>query len=175
MVKKFDNELDFIIDGLTNSILNVITGDSFETEIVKISNSDLQNIKLSQKWNFDWENEFKDNSKQVYKLTIINNLNVIQGLISLSIESDHVFINLLENADFNIGKRKIYAGVAGNLVAFACKTSFNYGYEGHVVFTAKSKLIKHYEKSLGAFHIFNQRMIIDTKAAYILVNKYFKN
>ena len=175
MVNKFDNELDFVIDGLTNSILNVFTGDSFETEIVKMSSSDLQNIKFSKKWNFDWENEFIDNSKQVYKLTIVNNPNIIQGLISLSIESDHVFINLLENADFNIGKRKIYSGVAGNLVAFACKTAFNCGFDGHVVFTAKSKLIKHYELSLGAFHIFNQRMIIDTKAAYILVKKYFKD
>ena len=43
-----------------------------------------------------------------------------------------------------------------------------------VVFTAKTQLIKHYEKTLGAFHFKNQRMIIDTRASKRLVEKYFK-
>ena len=90
------------------------------------------------------------------------------------IEQDHVFIDLLESAPFNIGKQKIYEGVAGNLVAYACKISFQKGFEGFVAFTAKTKLIDHYEKTLGAFHFKNQRMIIDTQAARILVEKYFK-
>jgi len=175
MDKIFKNELDFIIDGLTNSILNLTTLDSFDTEIAKISNLDLNNITNSKKWNFNWENEFKNNSKQVYKLTIVNNPKVIQGLISLTLEFDHILINLLESAYFNIGNKKVYAGVPGNLVAFACQSSFEKGFDGNVVFTAKYKLIKHYELSLGAFHLNNQRMIIDTNAAKKLVNKYFKN
>lgn len=107
-------------------------------------------------------------------MTIINNPSIIQGLLSLTIENDHVFINLLESAPFNIGRNKLYEGVAGNLVAFACKVSFQKGFEGFVAFTAKSHLIKHYEKTLGAFHFKNQRMIIDTRSAKRLVEKYFK-
>ena len=38
---------------------------------------------------------------------------------------------------------------------------------------AKEQLIKHYEKSIGAFHFGNRRMIINTRAAKILVNQYF--
>jgi len=34
-------------------------------------------------------------------------------------------MNLLENAPFNVGQNKLYEGVAGNLVAFACKFPFN--------------------------------------------------
>ena len=34
--------LDFIIDKLTNSIENVITGDSFATEISVLTNSDIK-------------------------------------------------------------------------------------------------------------------------------------
>lgn len=83
-------------------------------------------------------------------------------------------MNLLQNAPFNLGKAKLYEGVAGNLVAYACKISFQKGFDGYVVFTAKSKLIKHYEDSLGAYHLKNQRMIIDTKASKLLVEKYFK-
>jgi hypothetical protein len=84
-------------------------------------------------------------------------------------------MNLLESSPFNIGKHKIYEGVAGNLVAYACKISFQRGYEGFVSFTAKTNLIKHYEKTLSAYHFKNQRMIIETKAAKNLVEKYFKN
>ena len=84
-------------------------------------------------------------------------------------------MNLLESSPFNIGKNKLYEGVAGNLVAFACKVSFQKGYEGFVVFISKTNLIKHYEESLGAFHFKNQRMIIETEVSKKLVQKYFKS
>ncbi|MFZ4799942.1 MAG: hypothetical protein ACOYMA_20800 [Bacteroidia bacterium] len=83
-------------------------------------------------------------------------------------------MNLLESAPFNIGKDKLYEGVAGNLVAYACKLSFQYGFEGFVAFTSKTQLISHYEETLGAFHIGGHRMIITTDSAKILVEKYFK-
>src|SRR5690606_4168729 len=102
------------------------------------------------------------------------NPEIIQGLISLSIETDHVFMNLLESAPFNLGRNKLYEGVPGNLVAFACKVSFQKGFDGFVAFTAKTKLIKHYEETLGAYHFKNQRMIVNTDAARKLVIKYFK-
>ena len=36
--------LDFIIDELTNSIKNVVTGDSFQTEIARVTKNDLKTI-----------------------------------------------------------------------------------------------------------------------------------
>ena len=83
-------------------------------------------------------------------------------------------MDLLESAPFNIGQNKLYEGVAGNLVVYACKVSFQKGFDGFVAFTAKTRLIQHYEKTLGAFHFKNQRMIIDSRAAKRLVEKYFK-
>jgi len=65
---------------------------------------------------------------------------IIQGLISLEIKSDHVYMHLVESAPFNKGKMKIYAGVPGNLVAFACKLSFQRGHEGNVSFFLKLNL-----------------------------------
>ena len=44
MKKDGEIGLDFIIDKLTNSIENVITGASFATDILLIKNSDLKNI-----------------------------------------------------------------------------------------------------------------------------------
>lgn len=167
--------LNFEIDVLTNSIQNTISGDSFETEISSLTLKELKQITMKNGWSFNWRIELIDNAKEVYKLTIINNPDIIQGLLSLTIESDHVFMNLVESAPFNIGKNKLYEGVAGNLVAYACKVSFQRGFDGFVAFDAKTKLIRHYEKTLGAYHFREQRMIIPTESAQLLIDKYFKN
>ncbi len=167
--------LDFIIDRLTNSIQNTISGDSFPTEVSLLSKADIKQITKKNGWNFNWKSEFDNNMKEFYKLTISNNPTIIQGVICLTIETDHVFMDLVESAPFNIGKNKLYEGVAGNLVAYACKVSFQKGFEGFIAFDAKTKLIQHYEKTLGACAIGGQRMIIPTKPAQILIEKYFKS
>ncbi len=95
--------------------------------------------------------------------------------MSLEIRSDHVYTHLVESAGFNKGKSKMYVGVPGNLVAFACRLSFQRGFEGNVSFIAKTQLIKHYEETLGAFHFGGRVMIIETKAAIRLIDRYFKN
>ena len=167
-------ESGFIIDGLTNSILNTISGDSFETDVHSLTKPDLKSITKTKGWKFLWRHEFNDLQKETYKLTIQGNPEIIQGLISVSYEEDHIFMHLLESAPFNLGKTKLYEGVPGNLVAFACKMSFQRGYEGFVAFISKTRLIKHYEQTLGAIHIGKQRMIIPNSASNILVTKYFK-
>lgn len=167
--------LDFLIDKLTNSIENALTGDSFRTEISLLSGKeDLKAIKGLKGWQFDWFKELQIPSREVYKLTIVNNTSIIQGLVSLEVQENFVVMHLIENAPYNKGKHKVYLGVAGNLVAFACRLSFQRGGEGYVLFLAKSKLLEHYEVNLGAIHIGNHKMIINTKAALELTNKYFK-
>ena len=37
-------------------------------------------------------------------------------------------MHLIESNKFNRGAKKVYLGVPGNLVAFACKYSFEKGY-----------------------------------------------
>jgi hypothetical protein len=165
--------LDFEVDKLTNSIENIVTGDSFATDITIISISDLKTVIKKNGWQFDWKIELKQPERDVYKLTIVNNQSIIQGLISLEVKSDHVYMHLLESAPFNKGKTKIYAGVPGNLVAFACKFAFQRGHEGNVSFFSKTQLVQHYIHSLGATHIGGRIMIIDTNAALKLINKYF--
>ncbi|MCX6183187.1 MAG: hypothetical protein NT150_14835 [Bacteroidetes bacterium] len=165
--------IDIEIGKLTNSIENVFSGDSFDTEIIRMSKGSIK--KLSKKdWLFDWQQEFKDPTRIIYKLVIEGNENVIQGLVSLSFESDHVFMHLIESAKFNKGRNKVYEGVPGNLVAFACKCSIEKGHEGYVTFDAKTALIKHYQETLFATHFKGTKMIIDTLAAERLIKQYFK-
>lgn len=175
MKKSNPIHLDFIVDKLTNSIQNTISGDSFTTEVLRLNKTDLKQVTKKNGWNFDWKVELADNTKEVFKLTIPNNPNIIQGLLSLTLEPDHVYMDLLESAPFNRGKNKLYEGVAGNLVAYACKVSFNNGFDGYISFTAKTKLIDHYIKTLEAYHFGGHLMIINTLAANKLIDKYFKS
>lgn len=166
--KPFDIE----IDKLTRSIENEITGDSFKTDVLELRTKDIKLLKKSD-WLFDWKAEAKQSGKAVYKLVIVNNPTIIQGLISLQDRRDHIFMPLIESNKFNKGAKKVYLGVPGNLVAFACKFSFDKGYGGYVSFESKTKLIEHYQKSLGAHVLFGNIMAIDTRAANKLIEQYF--
>jgi hypothetical protein len=172
-----DNKKSYItaiIDKLTNSIENSVTGDTFDTEIIILSNKDKKHI-VKEDWLFDWHKEIAKSDRQVFKLVIKDNESIIQGLISISDYKDHIYMHLIESAKFNKGKSKIYLGVPGNLVAFACKHSYDKGYEGYVAFDSKTKLIQHYQDSLGAKWFKGTRMYLDSLAAIRLINQYFKN
>lgn len=164
---------DFIVDRLTNSIENVQSGDSFQTEVSLVSKADLKNVTKKNGWRFNSTFELKHPAREVYKLAVVNNPGIIQGLISLEIKPDHVLLQLIESAPFNIGRNKVYYGVPGNLVAYACRLSFQRGGEGYVSFVAKTKLIDHYIETLGAIHFGGHLMVITTEAALKLIGKYF--
>jgi hypothetical protein len=61
------------------------------------------------------------------------------------------------------------------LLLLLVRYHFKEDLRGFLSFTAKTKLIEHYERTLGAYHFGNHLMILETKASSILVEKYFKN
>jgi hypothetical protein len=161
--------IDVEIDKLTNSIENAFTEERFLTDILPIKFSEI----IEKDWLFDWKKENNKSGCKVFKLVTRGNEEVIQGLLSISDGKDHIFMNLLESASFNKGQNKVYLGVAGNLVAYACKVSFDTGYDGYVVFDSKTALIEHYEEKLHAKRLGGLRMYIDTVAAFRLLDQYF--
>jgi hypothetical protein len=163
---------DIEIDKLTRSIENAITGDSFPTDVLPLTPTDIRKLKKIE-WLFDWKREAKYPGKQVFKLVIKGNPGIIQGLISMQDRGDHIFMALIESATFNRGVKKVYLGVPANLVAFACKYSFDLGYEGYVSFESKTRLVDHYKKTLGARVLFGNILAINTHAAEALVKQYF--
>ena len=82
MRKRKQIPLDFLIDKLTNSIENIQTGDSFPTNITLMSVADLKSVSKINDWQFDWKYELKQPEREVYKLTIPNNISIIQGLLA---------------------------------------------------------------------------------------------
>ena len=57
MKKSKQTGLDFEVDKLTNSIENVITKDSFPTDITLITTADLKTVTKKNSWQFDWKFE----------------------------------------------------------------------------------------------------------------------
>lgn len=89
MKKQKATGLDFLVDKLTNSIENISTGEVFDTEVVRLKTKDISQIKKND-WHFDWAEEIKDKTKEVYKLTTVNNPTIIQGLMSIEDKQDHI-------------------------------------------------------------------------------------
>jgi hypothetical protein len=174
MKTKQTRRMSVRIDKLTKSIQLRISGDTFDTMIERLGPGDTHLLK-GVAWQFDWEREINSPRREVYKLTTIKNPSIIQGLISLEERNDHIFVHLVENAEFNKGRQKHFEGIPGNLFAYACKLSFERGYRGDVAFDSKTVLMPHYEKSLGAKRLWGIRMLIEGQASYHLVNRYFKD
>jgi hypothetical protein len=160
--------VDIHIDRLTNSIVKRATGEVFETDVLEVVTEDLLNLS---NWNFDWLKE--SHFHTIYKLVTEVEPQVIQGLLSLSPQKDHVWLSLVENAPLNLGRNGVYEGVAGNLFAFACRHSVELGLDGFVAFEAKSALVKHYQNTLRAKIIVGNRMYLDNLAAQFLIEKYY--
>lgn len=167
-------ETCFFIDKLTDCIEEIATGLKKDTLLEEISKKDIKGILKKTGWIFNWRIEYNRSESKTFKL-IIKGDSVIQGLVCLEIKQGYIEMHLLESAPHNWGQNKKHAGVAGNLVAFVCKMSFDLGFEGHIAFTAKTRLVKHYMDTLGAEIIYGRRLGIFTPAARKLVNSYFKD
>lgn len=162
------------IDKLTNSIEDSISGISYNTLVLPLEKEDLKVITIKNGWKFNWRTEFNATNTKTYKIVTENNKSEIQGLISIEDRKDHIFVTLIESAPQNFAKNKKYYGVAGNMFAFACKQSFEMGYDGFTAFEAKTNLIEHYQEQFGAKCIYRNKMAIATENAQKLVNLYFK-
>jgi hypothetical protein len=166
--------LDIVIDHLTNSIREVQTGKIHETEIYLATKADIKLATKKSKWHFPWSSEFVKKDRNVFKLILRDQPDILQGLISISDMGDHMYVYLAESAPINFGDEKLHEGVGGNLFSFACKASWDAGYDGIIAFKSKSKLLIHYQQVLGAVHIGHHNMIIYPESALTLIKQYFK-
>ena len=150
-------------------IKNVQSGELFPTKISLLTLREFKKITKKNGWHFDWTVEFEHPVRKVYKLTIADNP-IVQGVISLEIKPDHVYIHLIESSPSNVGRHKVYSAVPLNLLAYACKISFIEGGEGCVKFISEPELIGHYTISWGAVHLGKRLMMINPDTAMKLIN-----
>jgi hypothetical protein len=101
-------QINLVIDNLTNSIRRVDSGESFETDVLPVTD---ENIKIATKkngWHFTWKTEHRRNDRSVFKLIKSDEPDVIQGLLSLSDLEGYVYVHLAERAPINFGLNKLH-------------------------------------------------------------------
>lgn len=127
MKKSNPIELDFIVDKLTNSIENVLTGDVFPTNITLLTRTELKSVLKKNGWQFDWRFELKQPEREVYKLTIPHAISVVHGLISIEIRDDHVYMHLVESAPSTKGNQKFMQEFLETSLLLLADFHFNVG------------------------------------------------
>ena len=103
----------------------------------------------NDKYSFDWKEAKKE--ADVYKLSLNEDGNIL-GLVALvDIPSDkRIEIKLLASSVENVGKDKVYEGIAGNLISFACRVAVTrYGEFACVSLLPKTELKHHYMRKYG--------------------------
>ncbi|MCL2189150.1 MAG: hypothetical protein FWC16_09550 [Defluviitaleaceae bacterium] len=165
--------LDILIDKLTPCLIEIKTGEVKNTVFMLANEIELRN--LPQKgWLFDWE-QLESGNINIYKL-LVEDSDVIQGLVALEVMRGTVYVVLAESAPHNQPQSKTYEGVGGHLFAIAIKLSIRNGFGGHIHFDAKNlKLVQHYKDAIFATHIggFHEyRMDVDEDAALKVIEKY---
>ena len=124
-------------------IIEIATGIK-KTVIIREAESDDFRLLTKKQFSFTWKT-FK-NRTNVYKLQIEGEDDILgaMGLSDLPIEK-RIEIKLLASSVENIGRGKIYEGIAGCLIAFACRASVQkYGADACVSLVPKTELVKHY-------------------------------
>jgi len=121
------------------------TGSETEKKvIIGLAGPDDFKILTKKRFSFVWKTVKKTTT--VYKLQIEGSEDIlgVMGLIDWPGEK-RIEIRLLASSAENIGRSKIYKGIAGCLIAFACRLAvIRYGVEACVSLVPKTELIGHY-------------------------------
>lgn len=153
-------------------LLDVETLEEFEAEIQKADDEDFEKIRKSKQFEFDWT---KERENQVFKIVRANEPEDqdILGLLSITNIPDEfrIHINLIENSNENKGNKKRIDRIAGCLLAFAVRVSFENEYLGFTSLVPKTELIGLYVKKYG-FSQYGRQLAIERKEAIKLIEKY---
>jgi hypothetical protein len=106
--------------------------------------------KITKKeFSFDWKVAKKN--AEVYKLCLTEDECII-GLVALvdTPTDQRIEVKLLASSLKNVGAEKVYEGIAGCLIAFACREALvRYGDLACVSLLPKTELKQHYMKKYG--------------------------
>lgn len=124
------------------TVVEVLTGKVYPIEVLPIENTDYRSLS-KERYFFDWKEERKE---EIIKLVVKGQKDIL-GLVSIErIPSEwRVHIRLLTVSKENVGNRKIFENVAGNLIAFIAKIAVaEFGVFACVSLKPKSTKAQHY-------------------------------
>lgn len=151
------------------TITHIKEASEIDVVIERVREEDYKSITKARFF-FNWKTE-KD--KEVYKLSVAG-ADEILGLMSLINYPDEqrFQINLLSVSKENRGKSKIYDGIAGNLIAYACRESNKlYGADACVSLHPKTELKAHYIEQYGMMDA-GMQVFVEGVNLFRLLEKY---
>jgi hypothetical protein len=127
-------------------IVECTNGKTHPVRIEPLTDQDYTKLTKS-KYFFDWKTE---KEYETFKLQVQGS-NEILGVMSLiGHEDSRIQINLLAVSKENRGKGKVYEGISGNLIAWACREAVKrFGENACVSLIPKTRLKNHYKKQYG--------------------------
>jgi hypothetical protein len=150
-------------------LIEVANGQKHDIIIEPVSEADLRTI-TKKRYSFNWKAE-KENA--LYKIRI-NGQNDILGLMSLEkVDAEkRIQVRLLAVSAENIGKRKLFERIAGNLFAFACRLAVKqYGIMAAVSLIPKTVLGQYYMDKYG-FEQARKQLYVAGKSLLTLLKEY---
>lgn len=137
-------------------------------------------------WRFNFKKHSKVKGARTFVLVTDETPNIIEGcLIFEMMNNEEPYMAYIELAPYNKGNLRKFDLVAGCLIAFACRLSFNHGkgpFRGYLAFHVseekeedQTKLMSHYSKMYKAIWLKGtKKMIIIPEDGEKLVNKFLK-
>ena len=154
------------------NLIEVKSGEKVPAKIKKLTEKQVNKLKGSRKFQFDWSKESKN---EVYALQKLEN-NEILGLVSIIHvpQELRVHLNLIESSIVNQGKNKLIDGIPGCLIGYVCEISFKQGFDGFLSLQSKTRLEEYYHKKFGFVHMGNY-MVVFLELSQAIITKYLKN
>lgn len=156
------------------ALKEVETGKLFEALVLPAEKTEMPLKKDG--WRFTWRELVKTEGAFFYKVVLEGAPTQVEGMLMLTlINEEMLFMNNIEVAPHNYGSKGRFDNIAGSLIAFGCKKSFELGkghYLGFLAFESKTELIPLYEEKYGATWAMGQKMFIDPEAGKKLMEKY---
>lgn len=149
-------------------IVETVSGIERAVNIEPLAQKDYSVI-LKSRFYFDWKTE-KQN--EVFKISIKGEEEIL-GLISLIEHVDkRIEINLLSVSKENRGKNKKYAGIAGNLIAWACREAVKrFAEDACVSLIPKTKLRNYYIQEYGMIRA-GKSLFLSDGALLAVLNRF---
>ena len=149
-----------------------LTGERLPAVISRLSRKEIMLIHKNGRFHFKWNKEIE---YEVYGLRI-DSTGEIVGVVSIERNRSEyaVRVRLIANAKEHTGTGKRLDRIAGSLLAFICRISFESQFEGFVYLVPKTNLIKVYRDKYG-FQNTGTSMFSNTFNSRILIQKYYES
>ena len=151
--------------------VTVVTSKQQKEVIVRpVEEEDFRQL-TKKRYSFPWK-EWKG-EPGLYKLSLIDDEDIL-GVMALE-DKPHdkrIEIKLLASSIENVGKKKLYDGIAGTLIAYACREAVKkYGALACVSLVPKTKLKSSYVEKYGMMDA-GKQLFLEAKPLIEIILKY---